>query len=323
MRSNENSNQFNLIGENAPTWLVLGLLLVGTIGSVATAHLLIPPDLTIGGLKSWTSQTEHQEHAATPSPPGVRSADRSVDLSVDTPITAPTRSPITELVDPIVEESRSVKESDRQDDSSQVSQDTAVMPMPPKSDEEFTAQVNLESEESTVTKITEGDPEPTPMTPVSVATNAGTAVALAADNTTETQARIQSTADQTHDCAPLFDLQFNRGSIRPVNSDLGEQAARLSEWLRRHPKTKLLLEGHTDSSGSEELNLLISHRRARAVSTMLANAGVNQKQIVIRALGEHSPLEGIPSGSENNRRVSLRIQGAEACQQATSEGDTR
>jgi hypothetical protein len=46
-------DQYKLLGEGVSNWLVVMLLLLGSVGAVASAVLLVPNDLTIGRIKSW------------------------------------------------------------------------------------------------------------------------------------------------------------------------------------------------------------------------------------------------------------------------------
>ena len=139
--------------------------------------------------------------------------------------------------------------------------------------------------------------------------------------TLDTQDGSSAHTHQIQDCAPLFFYQFKHGSTRPIDVYLSEKATKLSEWLSHHPDAIVLIEGHADSTGPEEFNLLISHRRALAVSKLLATAGVKSEQMITQAFGEYSPILGLPPESEKNRRVSLRVKGAQACQDASSNGD--
>ena len=125
------------------------------------------------------------------------------------------------------------------------------------------------------------------------------------------------------DCAPLFSVPFLREETQPIDTDLTEQAHKLSDWLKLHPQAELLVEGHTDASGPEAYNLFISHQRAKAVYELLAHYGLSEARMAVRALGEDAPLAGLPPESAQNRRVSLRIEGVPACSSLPTEGNDR
>lgn len=60
-------------------------------------------------------------------------------------------------------------------------------------------------------------------------------------------------------------------------------------YLRSHPNTRILLEGHTDSRGSREYNIALGERRAISVLKRFKALGVPVKQIRIISYGEENP----------------------------------
>ncbi len=115
------------------------------------------------------------------------------------------------------------------------------------------------------------------------------------------------------DCPPLFFFNFTKDSATPKAHDLTPQIKRFNNWLQQHPQTKIFIEGHTDSSGKAEYNLLLSYRRAKAVEKILIEAGIPEKQITARALGEQEPLQDYSAESEKNRRASVRVEALQEC----------
>lgn len=71
-------------------------------------------------------------------------------------------------------------------------------------------------------------------------------------------------------------------------------------------KAKFLIEGHTDSSGSEDHNLALSVRRAKAVRNKLVKLGVKQEQLIISGVGSGVPLNAKEPTSFENRRVEFK-----------------
>jgi len=88
-------------------------------------------------------------------------------------------------------------------------------------------------------------------------------------------------------------------------SSLDEASAVFVEY----PKTAIIAQGHTDSSGSEEHNQALSERRAGAVMTYLVGRGIDASRITALGYGEGSPIASndTPSGREANRRVDLLL----------------
>jgi len=83
----------------------------------------------------------------------------------------------------------------------------------------------------------------------------------------------------------------------------------LAQIMKDHPTYGILVEGHTDSVGSEESNLSLSEKRANAVKTALVNKGVEGSRIVTKGYGESQPTDtnDTAAGRQNNRRVELTI----------------
>ena len=78
-------------------------------------------------------------------------------------------------------------------------------------------------------------------------------------------------------------------------------------YLRAHPATKLLVEGHADERGTPEYNIALGERRAKAVSRYLISLGVNEDQIESVSYGEEKALDNsrTEAGFAKNRRAVL------------------
>ncbi|WP_258807839.1 OmpA family protein [Pseudidiomarina sp. CB1] len=79
--------------------------------------------------------------------------------------------------------------------------------------------------------------------------------------------------------------------------------------LQQYEKTTMVVEGHTDSTGSADYNQQLSESRAWSVSNHLARNGVDTRRITIIGYGESQPVatNDTASGRQLNRRVELRI----------------
>jgi len=104
------------------------------------------------------------------------------------------------------------------------------------------------------------------------------------------------------------DLAFDKNSaaIRP---GLFTEVERLANVLNRYPKTVAQVGGHTDSQGSEAVNLTLSQQRADAVKNLMAQLGVSPERIEAAAFGESKPIASndTEAGRMTNRRVEIRI----------------
>lgn len=93
-----------------------------------------------------------------------------------------------------------------------------------------------------------------------------------------------------------------------------ERLGQVAEALKTQGDHKIVVEGHTDSQGSESSNQSLSERRAQAVVSFLTSRGVPADQIRAQGLGQGRPIADNKSveGRANNRRVEIIIQPVEA-----------
>ncbi|MEO8382798.1 MAG: OmpA family protein [Acidobacteriota bacterium] len=84
---------------------------------------------------------------------------------------------------------------------------------------------------------------------------------------------------------------------------------KIAEQLRINEDTRIAVEGHTDSVGTDDLNQTLSEKRAAAVRDYLVSRGVPTDRITTTGLGETSPVatNDTAAGRQQNRRVELVI----------------
>ncbi|MDM8552992.1 OmpA family protein [Desulfobacterales bacterium HSG2] len=92
-------------------------------------------------------------------------------------------------------------------------------------------------------------------------------------------------------------------------ADAGHQIDRLADFLNRNPDRNVLIEGHTDSTGSDSSNLSLSQHRADAVRAALIKRGVQASRITAKGYGETHPIADnkTEAGRRQNRRVEIII----------------
>ncbi len=106
-----------------------------------------------------------------------------------------------------------------------------------------------------------------------------------------------------------FYVNFTSGSNN-VTEDSKAQLSEVADFVKMNDAVTLILEGHTDSTGSEALNLDLSEQRAKAVGSVLVDEySVNADQIKYRAVGEANPVasNSTEEGRKLNRRVEAKI----------------
>ncbi|MDP3585253.1 MAG: OmpA family protein [Thiobacillus sp.] len=82
---------------------------------------------------------------------------------------------------------------------------------------------------------------------------------------------------------------------------------KLADFLTQYPQRKVLIEGHTDSTGSRSINQPLSERRADAVRSALAGMGISGDRIETRGYAETYPVasNNTAAGRQLNRRVEI------------------
>ncbi|MEC6795774.1 peptidoglycan-associated lipoprotein Pal [Photobacterium sp. S4TG1] len=82
-------------------------------------------------------------------------------------------------------------------------------------------------------------------------------------------------------------FKFDNAEIQPAYQNMLEAHA---EYLRNHPNTKVVVQGHADERGTPEYNIALGERRATAVAQYLQALGVSANQMSIVSYGEEKPL---------------------------------
>ncbi len=123
-------------------------------------------------------------------------------------------------------------------------------------------------------------------------------------------------------------ITFDSGILFTVNSDAltgtsKQNIVSLAKTLQKYEDTNILIEGHTDSSGSEEYNQTLSEKRAGSVADELKVSGVAGARISEVGYGESMPIadNSTEAGKRENRRVEIAIFANKKLQRAAERGD--
>lgn len=110
----------------------------------------------------------------------------------------------------------------------------------------------------------------------------------------------------------LGDVLFATGRAE-LQPGAQRSVQQLAQVLQQYPERRVLVEGFTDSQGSDQMNLELSQRRADAFRQALLQAGVDDARIEVRAHGEALPVadNGTAAGRQQNRRVEVLFSGPE------------
>jgi outer membrane protein OmpA-like peptidoglycan-associated protein len=108
----------------------------------------------------------------------------------------------------------------------------------------------------------------------------------------------------------MADVLFDTGKydLRPATR---EKLARLSGIVLAHPGLILQVEGHTDSTGSDELNQKLSEQRAGTTRDYLIQQGLAAGSITSKGFGKTMPVadNSTADGRQKNRRVEIIVSG--------------
>lgn len=104
-------------------------------------------------------------------------------------------------------------------------------------------------------------------------------------------------------------IQFalNSAEILPASDGLLNEIATV---LKDNPQIEVVqVEGHTDTTGSEDLNKKLSQKRAESVKSAMVARGIAAKRIVSKGFGMERPVaeNTTEEGREKNRRVEFNI----------------
>ncbi|MGA7105792.1 MAG: OmpA family protein [Candidatus Deferrimicrobiaceae bacterium] len=141
----------------------------------------------------------------------------------------------------------------------------------------------------------------------------------AAQMEAEAAAKAKADADKLmKELADLKAKQTERGIVLTIGevlfafgkADLSSKADRnvdkLAKFLKKYPNRNVLIEGHTDSIGSEEYNLDLSQRRAESVKEKLVGDGVGPDRITTVGYGKKYPA--VSNDTEANRALNRRVE---------------
>ena len=94
-----------------------------------------------------------------------------------------------------------------------------------------------------------------------------------------------------------------------VNDAAKKEIDKVTDYLNTTDNYKVLLEGHTDSTGNANYNQKLSERRANSVKNVLVNQGLEADRITTVGYGETQPVatNATKEGRAQNRRVDAKF----------------
>ena len=106
----------------------------------------------------------------------------------------------------------------------------------------------------------------------------------------------------------LGDVLFSSGTAT-LNGGGDGHLDKLAGFLNRYPARTAIIDGYTDSIGSDDYNQGLSERRAEAVKNYLIGQGIDAQRLTASGMGKSSPVasNGSAAGRQQNRRVEVTI----------------
>jgi outer membrane protein OmpA-like peptidoglycan-associated protein len=157
---------------------------------------------------------------------------------------------------------------------------------------------------------------------------ANDAEAVAADQALQADAARDAAAQSQHDADELAeqisllqarvtdrglvltlgDVLFSSGTAT-LNGGGNGHLDKLAGFLNRYPGRTAVIDGYTDSIGSDDYNQGLSERRAEAVKNFLIGQGIDAPRLTASGMGKSSPVasNSTATGRQQNRRVEVTI----------------
>jgi len=142
----------------------------------------------------------------------------------------------------------------------------------------------------------------------------------------EAEKRARDAMDKLAVAAALAIKEEPRGTVITLPGSVLFQSAKwdllpgaqgkldaVADALKNQPDHKMIVEGHTDSQGTESENIVLSQKRAQTVRDYLVSRGVPAAIISSTGIGQSRPVADnrSPEGRANNRRVEIIVQPVE------------
>ncbi len=145
-----------------------------------------------------------------------------------------------------------------------------------------------------------------------MAVNPGAQVTI--DGTTDGLQHVQRDFESASATDRGILVTFDSDVLFPLNSSyLTDQAKKeidkLINLLEDYPDASLIVDGHTDATGTEDYNQWLSEKRAESVKKHAVEKGFSENRITVNGYGQSKPVapNNTKEGRQKNRRVEVTI----------------
>lgn len=172
------------------------------------------------------------------------------------------------------------------------------------------AQLNLDLEAA---KLAQADREAQKLAAAKAANDADskTALTTALANAESAGAKVETRGDSIS--VTFENVNFETAKAE-IPASFESTLKGIADALVKRPDAKVVVTGHTDSTGPQGFNMNLSTMRALSVKTFLVNEGLSRDRVDTEGLGPTKPIASndTPQGRAMNRRVEIVISGAES-----------
>lgn len=129
--------------------------------------------------------------------------------------------------------------------------------------------------------------------------------------------RVSEGINMTFDSSLMFAINSSA-----LNESYMDDLTAAATVFNKYEDTNLLIEGHTDNTGTDAINNPLSERRAMAVSSYLQSQGVAGSRMEVKSYGSSQPKypNDTKENQAKNRRVEIGIWANEAMKEAAEDG---
>lgn len=108
---------------------------------------------------------------------------------------------------------------------------------------------------------------------------------------------------------PLNHIHFKTGTTELRDKQSYASLKDLATYLTLNPSIRIRINGHTDATGSERANLLLSKKRARFIAQNIIQNGIGKNRMEWKGFGEAYPIADnrTEEGKSKNRRVECEL----------------
>lgn len=122
----------------------------------------------------------------------------------------------------------------------------------------------------------------------------------------EVEAQKNRRFSQTLQSIDTSSVAFRAGSVE-FSSGTEPALQALSDLMLENPDQRIRIEGHTDNTGPDAVNMRLSQERASAVANYLVSRGIAPERLIVKGYGSSQPISSNDSedGRSRNRRIEI------------------